>query len=195
MDNWNNILDEEILKANINFAALFVLNFECLKDYIVSQPKTFYSDVEIKDGELYCEETEEYKKEVRSLEKNIENASLRWFINAEAITEEDYNLYQELRRRRNDITHELLKNLNNGFNEADAKLYVKLLELYQKIDKWWINEIEIPISGEILSDEYDPERVSGGQAMILSIINDIIFDNNKERYRSLLDELKKTGIA
>ncbi len=195
MDNWNNLLDEDILKANINFAALFVLNFECLKDYIVTQPKTFYSDVEIKDGELYCEETEEYKKEVRSLEKNIENASLRWFVNAEAITEEEYNLYQELRRKRNDITHELLKNLNNGFNQADAKLYVKLLELYQKIDKWWINEIEIPISGELLPDEYDPEQVFGGQAMILSIINDIIFDNNKERYRSLLDELKKMGIA
>ncbi|MCM1325017.1 MAG: hypothetical protein NC094_12875 [Bacteroidales bacterium] len=195
MDNWNNLLDEDILKANINFAALFVLNFECLKDYIVTQPRTFYSDVEIKDGELYCEETEEYKKEVRSLEKNIENASLRWFVNAEAITEEDYNLYQELRRRRNDITHELLKNLNYGFNEADAKLYVKLLELYQKIDKWWINEIEIPISGELLPDEYDSEQVFGGQAMILSIINGIIYDNNKERYRSLLDELKKMGIA
>lgn len=195
MDNWNNLLDEDILKANINFAALFVLNFECLKDYIVTQPRTFYSDVEIKDGELYCEETEKYKKEVRSLEKNIENASLRWFVNAEAITEEDYNLYQELRRKRNDITHELLKNLNNGFNEADEKLYVKLLELYQKIDKWWINEIEIPISGELLPDEYDSEQVFGGQAMILSIINDIIYDNNKERYRSLLDELNKMGIA
>lgn len=195
MDNWNNILNEDILKANINFAALFVLNFECLKDYIVTQPRTFYSDVEIKDGELYCEETEEYKKEVRSLEKNIENASLRWFVNAEAITEKDYDLYQELRERRNDIIHELLKNLNNGFYEADAKLYVKLLELYQKIDKWWIKEIEIPISGEILPDEYDSEQVFGGQAMILSIINDIIFDNNKERYRSLLDELKKMGIV
>ena len=45
-------------------------------------------------------------------------------MNADAITEEDYNLYQELRERRNDITHELLKNLNNGFNETDAKLYV-----------------------------------------------------------------------
>ena len=66
---------------------------------------------------------------MRSLEKNIENASLRWFMNTDAITEEDYNLYQELRERRNDITHELLKNLNNGFNETDAKLYVKLLEL------------------------------------------------------------------
>lgn len=195
MDNWNNILNEDVLKFNINFAALFVLNFECLKDYIITQPRTFYSDVLIKDGELCCEETEEYKKEVRSLEKNIENASLRWFMNTDAITEEDYNLYQELRERRNDITHELLKNLNNGFNETDAKLYVKLLELYQKIDKWWINEIEIPISGEVLSDEYDSEQVLGGQAMILSIINDIIFDNNKERYKNLLDELKKLGIV
>ncbi len=195
MNNWNNILNEDILKSNINFAALFVLNFECLKDYIITQPRDFYSDVAIKDGKLCCEETEEYKKEVRSLEKNIENASLRWFINADAITEEDYDLYQELRERRNDITHELLKNLNNGFYEVDAKLYVKLLELYQKIDKWWINEIEIPISGEVLPDEYDPEQVSSGQAMILSIINDIVFDNNKERYKDLLEELKKLGIA
>lgn len=195
LDNWNNILNEDVLKFNINFAALFVLNFECLKDYIITQPRTFYSDVLIKDGELCCEETEEYKKEVRSLEKNIENASLRWFMNTDAITEEDYNLYQELRERRNDITHELLKNLNNGFIETDAKLYVKLLELYQKIDKWWINEIEIPISGEVLPDEYDSEQVLGGQAMILSIINDIIFDNNKERYKNLLDELKKLGIV
>lgn len=195
MDNWNNILNEDILKSNINFAALFVLNFECLKDYIITQPRDFYSDVAIKDGKLCCEETEEYKKEVRSLEKNIENASLRWFMNADAITEEDYNLYQKLRERRNDITHELLKNLNNGFNETDAKLYVKLLELYQKIDKWWINEIEIPISGEVLPDEHDPEQVLGGQAIILSIINDIIFDNNKERYKDLLEELKKLGIA
>ena len=195
LDNWNNILNEDVLKFNINFAALFVLNFEGLKDYIITQPRTFYSDVLIKDGELCCEETEEYKKEVRSLEKNIENASLRWFMNTDAITEEDYNLYQELRERRNDITHELLKNLNNGFNETDAKLYVKLLELYQKIDKWWINEIEIPISGEVLPDEYDSEQVLGGQAMILSIINDIIFDNNKERYKNLLDELKKLGIV
>ena len=31
LNNWNNILDE-------NIAALFVLNFECLKDYIITQP-------------------------------------------------------------------------------------------------------------------------------------------------------------
>ena len=30
MDNWKNILDENILKFNVNFAAIFVLNYECL---------------------------------------------------------------------------------------------------------------------------------------------------------------------
>lgn len=47
----------------------------------------------------------------------------------------------------------------------------------------------------MLPNEYDPEQVYGGQAVILSIINDIVFDNNKERYKRLLDELKKMGIA
>jgi len=62
-------LNEDILKFNLNFASLFVLNFECLKDYIITQTRTFYSDVGIKDGELCCEETEEYKKDVRLLGK------------------------------------------------------------------------------------------------------------------------------
>ena len=37
MDNWKNILDENILKFNVNFAAIFVLNYECLKDYVINQ--------------------------------------------------------------------------------------------------------------------------------------------------------------
>lgn len=194
MDNWENILDEDILKTNINFAALFVLNFECLKDYVVTQVRDFYSDVMIENGELHSKETDAYKREVRQLEKNIEDASLRWFINSEAITEEDYELYQKIRRRRNDITHELLKNLNEGFVEKDAKLFGEMLNLYSKIDKWWINEIEIPISGDYLPDDYDPEQVLGGQALILSIINNIVLGNEQDKYRELLDELKKYGI-
>lgn len=30
MNNWVNILDENIIKTNVNFAALFVMNYECL---------------------------------------------------------------------------------------------------------------------------------------------------------------------
>ena len=193
MDNWINILDENILKTNINFATLFVLNFECLKDFIITQIREFYSDVAIKDGKICYEETESYKTEVRSLENNIENASLRWFINMDAITEDDYDLYQKIRHRRNEIIHELLKNLNNGFSENDAMLFSGMLNIYRKIDKWWINEIEIPTSSEEIPEDYDPEQVCGGQALVLDMINDIVLENNKERYKDILDELKKIG--
>ena len=53
MDNWKNILDENILKYNVSFAAIFVLNYECLKDYVINQVREFYSDNGKWDGDNY----------------------------------------------------------------------------------------------------------------------------------------------
>lgn len=73
MDCWNNILDEEILKFNINFSALFVLNFECLKDYMINQLRDFYCDMMVNNDELVYKESASYKKYVRILDKNVGN--------------------------------------------------------------------------------------------------------------------------
>ena len=87
--------------------------------------------------------------------------------------------------------HELLKNLNDGFTEKDAELFSKLLLIYSKLDKWWINEIEIPIAGEDIPENYDSEGVCGGQAFILSIINSIILGNKGDEYKELLKTLSQ----
>ena len=192
MDNLNNLLDEDSLKLNVNFAAMFVLNYECLKEYVISQVRVFYSNnIHFEGDKIIGEESQDYKDDVRTLDANIENASLKWFVREEAITQDDYDTYQTIRKRRNDIIHELLKNLNDGFTESDVKLFAALLEIYGKIDKWWINEIEIPISGEYISDDYDRESVCGGQAMILSIINNIILGNEGAKYKKILLDLTK----
>lgn len=60
---------------------------------------------------------------------------------------------------------------------------------------YWINEIEIPTSGEEIPEDYDPEQVCGVQALVLDMINDIVLENNKERYKGILDELRKMGIV
>ena len=192
MDNWANILDENILKTNVNFAALFVMNYECLKDYVISQVKGFYcDDLCFENGEAIYIESEAYKQEVRTLDKQLENASLKWFMESEAITQEDFDNYQKIRKRRNEITHELLKNLNIGFTEDDIKLFVTLTNLYEKIDRWWINEIEIPTSADEIPEDYDRDGVCGGQAIVLSIINDIVLGNGGEKYKNILNELLK----
>ena len=134
MDNWANILDENIVKTNVNFAALFVMNYECLKDYVISQVKGFYcDDLYFENDEAIYIESEAYKQEVRTLDKQLENASL----------------------------------------------------------KWWINEIEIPTSADEIPEDYDRDGVCGGQAIVLSIINDIVLGNGGEKYKNILNELLK----
>lgn len=192
MDNWKNILDENILKTNINFAAVFVMNYECLKEFVIEQVRDFYSEHFYMDGDrIVCEESNAYKEKVRALDKNLENASLKWFMDAEAITQEDYDRYQIIRKKRNDITHKLLKNLNEGFGEEVVQLFGDMMRIYNKLDKWWINEIEIPTSVDDIPEDYDRNGVCGGQALILSIINEIIFGNEGDKYKELLNEFMK----
>ncbi len=195
MDNWKNILDENILKTNINFAAVFVMNYECLKEFVIEQVRDFYSEHFYMDGDrIVCEESNAYKEKVRALDKNLENASLKWFMDAEAITQEDYDRYQIIRKKRNDITHKLLKNLNEGFGEEVVQLFGDMMRIYNKLDKWWINEIEIPTSADDIPEDYDRNGVCGGQALILSIINEIIFGNEGDKYKELLNEFMKNKM-
>ena len=196
VDNWKNILDENILKTNINFGAVFVMNYECLKEFVIEQVRSFYSEHFYMDGDrIVCEESDTYKKKVRNLDKNLENASLKWFMDAEALTQEDYDIYQKIRKRRNDITHELLKNLNIGFGEEDAQLFADMLRIYNKLDKWCINEIEIPTSADDIPEDYDRDGVCGGQALMLSIINEIVFGNEGDKYKELLNKLMKSDMS
>lgn len=85
----------------------------------------------------------------------------------------------------------IVKNLNEGFKESDVKLFSDLLSIYSKLDKWWINEIEIPISGEDVPEDYDRESVCGGQAVELSIINSIILANKGNEYKDLLKTISE----
>lgn len=185
-----NILDAERLKSNIHFASLYVLYYECLKDSLVDLPKSFFCNhMEFKDGNMIVHESEEYKNEVRKLDKHIDNASFKWFVSAGAVSEEEYSTFKKLRKFRNKIVHELLFNLNKGFTKDEVNYLVELIVIYRKIEKWWINEIEIPISGDI-SGPYDSENVISGQGLILEIIQDILLNDGKNS-EALLSEFQK----
>lgn len=159
-----NVLDEERLKLNCHFVSLYILYYECLKDALVSLPKSFYTleKLVLKDGNAFLHETDTYKEEVRKLDNHIENASFKWFVSVGALSEKEYSSFDKLRKFRNRIVHDLLFYLNEGFSEDEVKYLVELIEIYRKIEKWWINEIEIPIGGDI-SEPYDSENVVSGR--------------------------------
>ncbi|AYV34225.1 hypothetical protein [Erysipelothrix rhusiopathiae] len=136
--------------------------YECLKDSLVNYPKSFYCNhIELKDENIPFHESDAYKEKVRKLDKHIENASFKWFISAGAVSEEEFSTFEKLRKFRNKIVHELLFYLNDGLTKDEAECLVELILIYRKIEKWWINEIEIPTGGDI-SGPFDSENVRSG---------------------------------
>lgn len=108
------------------------MNYECLKEFVIEQVRSFYSEQFYMDGDsIVCEESDTYKKKVRNVDKNLDNASLKWFMDAEAITQEDY----------------------------------------------------------------DRDGVCGGQALMLLIINEIVFGNERDKYKELLNILMKSDMS
>lgn len=63
--------------------------------------------------------------------------------------------------------------------------FFKLLDLYGKLDKWWINEIELPISGVVLPGTYDESDVENA---MLSAFKSVIVS----LYRN--DDILKTKV-
>ena len=62
MDNWKNILNEDILRTNAIFAVVFVMNYECLKEFVIDQIKFFYAENYFMDGDnLLPEESNAHK--------------------------------------------------------------------------------------------------------------------------------------
>lgn len=193
MQEYESILDKTKLQDNIRFAALFIMNFECLKDYLVSQMRGFFCDSysEI-DGQFQIIESKEYLDIVKKLDpkRNKLTAALAWYKELGAINQDDIDLFYRSRNRRNSITHEFAQELLKGFSEHDYDLFNSMLNFYRKLDKWWIVEMEIPFIDDEILEQYDQDKVVGGQAAILTIINDVAMDKEDafESLRALLGD-------
>ena len=72
-----------------------------------------------------------------------------------------------------------------GVPLENVQWFFKLLDLYGKLDKWWINEIELPISGVVLPGAYDESDVENA---MLSAFKSVIFS----LYRN--DDILKTKV-
>lgn len=56
-----------------------------------------------------------------------------------------------------------------------------MFELYQKIDKWWINEIEIPCSGEFPPDSYNYDEVESAITGLYKLMIDVLYCGQSEK--------------
>lgn len=176
-----------ILKQNLIIASLFIAVFDNFKTSIINRVKYFYFSG-IKNG---VEQFDEYEQAVLNKVKAKNNkqvkATLLWLKEMEFITEAEENLFIQLTNMRNKLAHEMNKMLIDGFPENINELYAKMISLFNKIEKRWIIEIEIPINPpNIPYDDIDWNGITSMNIEFTKIMTDIAFTGNEE-YLNLIN--------
>lgn len=191
----NNIWNKDILQHNLSFLALFIGMYEQFEDKVIENVDCFLNLGFSANDDTHCKKSEYYRQNILNRKvdengnKNKLKATMLWFVDVGAITPEDYSLFLNIKEARNIYVHQLTKCVVNGISDKDIDMLVQLLNLFYKIDNWWINEIEIPTSGISASDDYPTEEA---YSMIYTIYRDminILFLGKVDDYQAYLNNM------
>lgn len=191
---WKNLFDMDVLKDSIQMVALFVTVYELLEGTVVGKPKDFYTIWEWDD-----KAKADYRRHVLSLydakaipgingrRKDI-ISSLLWLKNLQAIDDDDIQVFVESKKLRNTLAHQMFSAIADGGHKLAAP-FGKMYTLFCKIERWWVLEVEIPISGDYEPGEIDSEGVMSGHMVVLQAILDMLANNSNANYKDVCEAL------
>ncbi len=194
IDKIPDLKDTSSFQVNINIiiSVLFILIFESLKDLIIEKLRDFYCNLyDFSTDKFSIKESKNYAQKVRSLNpQNIFYASLQWFQNYNAICDSDVEVIKQIEKCRNDnIVHNYFKVLTNGLSQDDLSLLPKLFQIYDKLDSWWIYNIETDWDEIPNSESVDPEMCHSMDFVMILIILDILNDNG-DKYADWPEQIR-----
>ncbi|WP_068132204.1 hypothetical protein [Roseimaritima ulvae] len=188
MQAWRKFLDPDLLRTNLISASLFLTGWELLRECVIEQPKGFFVVVH---GDL-SEDRQTYREEILCRDKSPFLASLAWFHEQGAVDDDDLTLVDLLYKYRCEIAHELPAIVMSD-QEIDIPLFGRLVGLVDKIDRWWIREIECAINplanGQAPYDVPDSE-IHSGRMIVLSMMLQIATGDEEQAnvWKNMLPE-------
>lgn len=175
--SWERFLKPENLKANLIILSLFITSYEILKDSIITRIRNFYTNGFNEKGWIV---NKEYQTEVKSLNKSLLYASLEWLKNMKAIDDNDIEEFNEIKKCRNELAHEIVNFITRGSTINPLPLFPKMINLLDKIEKWWILNVEIELNPNLNDKEIDEKGIVPGPIIMLRVLMDIALGNEKE---------------
>jgi len=175
--SWERFLKPDNLKANLIISSLFITSYEILKDSIITRIRNFYTNGFNEKGWIV---DKEYQTKVKSLNKNLLYASLEWLKNRKVIDDNDIEEFSEIKKCRNELAHEIVNFITRGSTFNPLPLFPKIIDLLDKIEKWWILNVEIELNPNLNEKEIDKEGIVPGPIIMLRVLMDIALGNEKE---------------
>jgi hypothetical protein len=176
---WDKFLNPESLKQHLLTGGIHLAAYEMFKRSLIERPRNFFWSG-FRDGKEIIDP--QYYAEVLSLDKDhVYHASALWWKKQGVLTEDDVKLAGIIREHRDEIAH----NIPRFLGTADGTIRIELLEsifvLLSKIDKWWIQEVEIPTDPDFDNRQLTEEVLDGvmsGAMVLLSLMIPIAFGDD-----------------
>ncbi len=175
--SWERFLNPETLRTNLIAASIFITAFEMLKDSIIGHIRDFFTHGFSENGWII---SADYKNKVLSLNKSPLYASLEWLKSMNAIDDKDIEEFNEIKDCRNEIVHEMASFISEGTKIDPLPLFPRMTRLLDKVEKWWIVNVEIPTSPDPIEHEIDEDGIIPGPIMTLRLLIDIALGTEEE---------------
>jgi hypothetical protein len=186
--SWETFLKPETLRFNLIAASIYIATFEILKDSIVERIKDFFTNGFDQDG---LRVDPEYQSEVLSKNCSPVYASLKWLKDMKAIDEADTAAFDRVKEPRNKLAHALTSVLlHEGLPPDFAERFNEVISLLDKIESWWIVNVDIATDPDLHGKEIDETMVIPGPIMGLRLLLDIALGTEEES-KKYLDEFMK----
>jgi hypothetical protein len=168
--SWERFLNPETLKSNIITASIFSMAYEMLKTSIIENIEGFFTNGFDESGPIV---SIDYKDEVLTLNKSKLYASLKWLQDNQAIDEKDLEKFENLKKCRNVLVHEITTYASKGVDFDVAQAFDDLVILMRKIEMWWFVNLEMAIDPDAYPDDLNLDEVVPGPIWNLQMLIDI----------------------
>jgi hypothetical protein len=175
-DNWERFLDPEVVRPSLFLATMFITTFEILKDSIVDRTRDYYSHGWDESGPIVGPD---YQREVASRSKSALYASLDWLREHEAVDEADLQIFEQLKKTRNQLAHELFAVVTGQTESKHAAQFPVLVTLLRKIEVWWVVNVEIATDPDYDGQEIDHAGIVPGAVLSLQMLIEVASGNTE----------------
>ena len=166
MNDFAHKLSPKEVRQNLIKASVFITAYELLKDAVVGNVSGFFLCGFDQSGLKYLTE---YERDVLSRDKSKVRASLLWLLDMKAITPEDLTAFDEMRKHRNDVAHELPKLLVDPTFSVDLDLLNKLYVMLRHLDRFF-GEIQVDTDPDFDGKQVDLDGIKSGITLLLEYV-------------------------
>ncbi|MFY1868124.1 hypothetical protein ACOTEK_02395 [Achromobacter xylosoxidans] len=179
---WDRFLDPDVVRPSLFLATMFIAAFEILRDSVVDDVRGFYTIGSGEDGPFI---DAEYQAKVLSKNNSPLYASLEWLREHGAIDEEDLGKFEQLKKTRNLLAHELFGVVAGQVESSHEVRFDDLVALLRKIGVWWVVNVEIPTNPDFAGKDIKEEDIVPGAVLTLQMLIQVASGNTEliERWR------------